>query len=447
MSDYPKTPQAAHLTALVELISSSVNEVISVYSAAGRDIPSLDSLEEGFLETPATTPPGLRHARQIIEAACAQLCVTIAQPGDCIVNKAFAYTESACLQVAANAKISDFLADKPDGLHTEELAKLSGVDAGKLGQVLRFLATKHVYREVRPNVYANNRLSVKLMSSDPVSCNVGVCTGELFQAATAAWDTLSDKEYGPSYLPTKTAFRKVHGATFFEYYETHVRLNLPRFSGAMVGWGNITDRGLLPQMYEWQRLEPGATICDVGGNNGHATLDLVKEYPMISVIVQDLESLRPRWSDLWARELPDAIQDGRTSFVPIDFFRDIPVRNCDVYYIRHILHDWPDASCVQILRNVKEAMQPSSRVLIHEYVLQQTTRDDVTVENDSAPEPLLPNYGNGRIRRYYQDITMLLGLNSKERTLQEFIDIGAQAGLKFVKLWDGGQTALVEFSC
>lgn len=28
-----------------------------------------------------------------------------------------------------------------------ELSQLSGVDVGKLGQVLRFLATKHVYRE------------------------------------------------------------------------------------------------------------------------------------------------------------------------------------------------------------------------------------------------------------------------------------------------------------
>lgn len=77
---------AAQLTTLVELISSSVKEVIAAYDAAGRDAPSLDSLDEGLLETPATTPPNLRQARQIIEAACAQLCVTIAQPGDCVVN-------------------------------------------------------------------------------------------------------------------------------------------------------------------------------------------------------------------------------------------------------------------------------------------------------------------------------------------------------------------------
>ena len=57
------------------------------------------------------------------------------------------YIEPASLNVAESAKISDLLFDKPDGLSVEELAKLSGVAPGKLGQVLRFLATKHIYRE------------------------------------------------------------------------------------------------------------------------------------------------------------------------------------------------------------------------------------------------------------------------------------------------------------
>lgn len=171
------------------------------------------------------------------------------------------YTEPACLQVAASAKISDLLLDKPEGLSVEELANLCGVDAGKLGQVLRFLATKHVYREglffpalpciltnltippVRPNVYANNRLSMKMLSSDPVSCNVGVwcvhhwvrtsgwplsscSTDEFMKAATSVWETLADKEYGPSYDVSKTAFYKVHGAPTFQYYKQYVSSQL-----------------------------------------------------------------------------------------------------------------------------------------------------------------------------------------------------------------------------
>lgn len=41
-----------------------------------------------------------------------------------------------------------------------------------------------------------------------------------------------------------------------------------------------------------------------------------------------------------------------------------------------------------------------------------------------APEPLLANFGMGRARLYNQDINMMNVLNSKERTLDEFVKLG-----------------------
>jgi hypothetical protein len=61
-----------------------------------------------------------------------------------------------------------------------------------------------------------------------------------------------------------------------------------------------------------------------------------------------------------------------------------------------------------------------------------------------APEPLLPNYGEGRIRQYTLDINMMTMLNSQERPLESFIALAEAAGLKFVKLWDAGEMGLVE---
>lgn len=108
-------------------------------------------------------------------------------------------------------------------------------------------------------------------------------------------------------------------------------------------------------------------------------------------------------------------------------------------------HDWPDAESIKILQNIKAAMKPTSRVLIRksfatflysehdipvldEFVLQEASRSQASEASstgeDIAPEPLLPNYGAGRIRRYHQDINMMCVLNSKERTLQEFVDLG-----------------------
>lgn len=49
--------------------------------------------------------------------------------------------------MVTEAKIADLLLDKPDGLHVDELAKKSGLDAGKLGRILRVLATQHTFKE------------------------------------------------------------------------------------------------------------------------------------------------------------------------------------------------------------------------------------------------------------------------------------------------------------
>ncbi|EKM57114.1 uncharacterized protein PHACADRAFT_92239 [Phanerochaete carnosa HHB-10118-sp] len=400
---------SAQLTALVELISSSVREVIAAYSDARQDSPLLNLLDEGPLEIPATTPPNVTKARQIIEAACAQLCATIAQSGDCIVN----YTKSACLQVTVDMKIFDLLLNKPKSLAVEEMAKLSGINAGKLGQVLRFLVTKHVYREVQPNVYTNNTLSMKLLSSDPVCFSIFVHYQPSY--STYMWEALVDEKYSSSYDPSQTAFCKVNGAPFFEYYKKC------RFSSAMIGWRDITDRGLLPKMYDWQSLVHNAVVCDVSGSNGHVALDLLKEYLKLKIVVQDLEDLQTRWSEL--KELPDMIQQARTAFIPIDFFKDAPVKDCNIYYIHNILHDWLDESCVKILQNVKLSMKPTSRILILCFVAnhqEALARDG----DDLAPEPLLPNYGNGRIQQYNLDVNLMICFKSKERTLKEFIDIG-----------------------
>jgi hypothetical protein len=107
-------------------------------------------------------------------------------------------------------------------------------------------------------------------------------------------------------------------------------------------------------------------------------------------------------------------------------------------------------------------MKPSSRVLIRapfrfmllssvviyyadEFVLQ---RADRTVANSSAfkqaPEPLLPNYGVGKIRQYNLDLDMMVMLNSQERYLEEFVKLGEEAGLRFEKLWDLGEMSIVE---
>jgi hypothetical protein len=81
-----------------------------------------------------------------------------------------------------------------------------------------------------------------------------------------------------------------------------------------------------------------------------------------------------------------------------------------------------------------------------EYILQPANRvPEEKALTKQAPEPLLPNYGVGRIRQYNLDLDMMTMLNSEERRLSDFIRLGDAAGLEFVKLWDFGETGLVEY--
>jgi hypothetical protein len=86
--------------------------------------------------------------------------------------------------------------------------------------------------------------------------------------------------------------------------------------------------------------------------------------------------------------------------------------------------------------------------LLHpeEYVLQPANRvPEEKAPAKQAPEPLLPNYGAGRIGHYNLDIHMMLMLNSEERRLPDLIRLGEASGLEFVKLWDSGEMNLVEY--
>jgi hypothetical protein len=46
---------------------------------------------------------------------------------------------------------------------------------------------------------------------------------------------------------------------------------------------------------------------------------------------------------------------------------------------------------------------------------------------------------------YAVDMNMMIMINSTERPVQAFNKLGEMAGLRFFKLWDLGETSIVEF--
>lgn len=354
------------------------------------------------------------------------------------------------VRIAIETRIPDLLVANPQGLSVPELAEKTGIDSRKLRKVMRALATRHCFHEVGPDVFANNRLSLKLVDS-PSADLLLLMTGVIHEGSFSLPDTLSDPQFGPSNEPSKSAFMYFHkdkgiDGTLFSYLGTNPDL-AKRFGSGMVGWANLTGSLSLVQDFPWQDMPSGTTFCDIGGGIGTVSMPLAKAHPHLKLTLQEQQSFIEQARSVWTKECPQAVEEKRIDFVPLDFFKDIPVKGQNVYYVRHVIHNWPDAEALVILKNIRQAMSPESRLLIHEYVLQSLYENKSAGPRDVAlaPEPLLPNYGAGNIRPYHQDLNMLCMLNAGQRTLDEFKTLGAQAGLEFVRVWEFAENGLVEF--
>ena len=84
------------------------------------------------------------------------------------------------------------------------------------------------------------------------------------------------------------------------------------------------------------------------------------------------------------------------------------------YYMRNILHDYPDDVCIRILKILILAMDEHSRILIDEMVL--------------------PDSGV-HWQATQIDLTMMAALGSMERTLEQWHVLLEQAGLKILQIY------------
>ncbi|KAI4523605.1 S-adenosyl-L-methionine-dependent methyltransferase [Schizophyllum commune Loenen D] len=438
MAAHPKANPNFHVTALADMISAAVKVVVSEYAAVGHAVPTLESTEPGPFDDPDKSTARLRTAVKTIEAACAQLCATVATPQGNMHN----YVDIACIRTVIDARVADHLLSRPEGMHVDELSRLIGIEAGKLARVLRVLATSHCFSEVYPNVFTNNRLSMKLLSEDPVCSLVGRAVDETAPSALHLSEVLRDPKKGRSYLPQDCTYDHFYGRPVFGQTDTpEGKFRCERFAKAMAGLSCIGGRAMLSKVYPWHTAPQGAAIVDVGGSKGHATMDVARAFPHMKVIVQDAPEVVAQGPEYWKTNLPE----GNVSFVPIDFFKQSPVSGCEYYYVKHILHDWPDAESIRILQNIRAATKPTSRLLIHDYVLPPVARRLGRADAMQAPEPLLPSYGAANTRPFRQDINMLIQVNGKERTLDEFVELGEKTGWKFVEWMEAGEEGLLEF--
>jgi demethylsterigmatocystin 6-O-methyltransferase len=232
--------------------------------------------------------------------------------------------------------------------------------------------------------------------------NIGPC----LQAFPAF---LADTKYQDVTNSFNTAFQKAFNTdeTAFQWLPKH-----PERFGPLQQVMTVQGAAGVPwfEVFPFEKEVSGFTgpdvFVDVGGGFGHQCHILAGRFPKLlegKITLQDLEET--------IANIPPIFQ-GFKKMVH-NFFTPQPIKGARFYYLRNILHDWPDEKCVGILRGLVAAFGPDSQILIDEMVI-----PDVGVPWEAATI----------------DLTIMASLGARERTAAEWHALLDAAGLKALRI-------------
>ena len=123
----------------------------------------------------------------------------------------------------------------------------------------------------------------------------------------------------------------------------------------------------------------------------------------------------------------------RVSFQRYSFYDPQPVRDANLYFLRQVIHNYPDDVCVKIFKSFVPAFEqgpPGTSLLINDMLL--------------PPPNTEPKVEEFHLRQI--DIHMMNGYAAKQRTLKEFTALlkGADQRYEVVKVHGKGVMGLLE---
>jgi SAM-dependent methyltransferase len=345
---------------------------------------------------PAIRPPislGSRNVRRVglYDPAVMEPTKTPTErPADRLTRLLFGFMTTQAVATAAKLGIADRLRDGPKTL--DELAAASGCDARALGRVLRLLVAHGIFDE-SDGRYASTDLGELLRAGVPKSLR-GFA---IYMGADFHWDTWRELETSVrSGLP---AFEALHGRAFFQWLPEN---DEPKaiFHDAMTSFSSASCAPIVAAL----DVGDAKSVVDVGGGHGYLLSALLRAHPKLHGTLLDAPGVV---EGAVARFRAEGI-DSRSRAVAGDFFESVP-EGGDVYFMKHIVHDWNDEDAARILGNCARAMRPGGRVLTIEMVL------------PDRPEPALGAF---------LDLEMLVFLHSFERTAEQYRALYRRAGLE-----------------
>lgn len=300
---------------------------------------------------------------------------------------------SATICTLARIGIADHLTDGPQPVTA--LATATGTDPDMLYRFLRTAAAVGVFTEHPDKSFELTETGALLRSDVDGSLRyLAYLYGEesVWNCFAYAADTLrTGKPAGPALRGGRGWFDYMADSP--EYAEV--------FHRAMTGVSNRAPE--VAAGYDFSRF---ATIADIGGGQGRLLSAILAANPQQRGLLFDTESAirgaEPVLTEFGVRDRVDCVVG--------DFFESVPP-GADAYLLKAILHDWNDADALRILRGIRAVIDEDARVFVVEAVV--------------------PGPGEWHFSKA-MDIAMAVSLGGKERDLDEWRELFAQADFQLV---------------
>ncbi|KAJ5526814.1 hypothetical protein N7513_010973 [Penicillium frequentans] len=380
------------------------------------------------LNATAETLPSLQESerRQLLQA-CDELKTKLETPFDVASRLVFSGHQAIALRLGVDLKLFDAIAAKAGrssgSVNMYELAEETSAEPLLIGRIMRFLTAMSVVEEVSPGSYKSTSLAAALVSSSPLSA--AMIHGTHFMTVlsrlpeyfrTKGWESPSDAFDGPFQFAIQSPhyFEFLSSNPFYQQaFNTTMTMSFRRRGKDWFDVFPVADRLRVPG-------DADPLLVDIGGGQGEDLKKFKARFPTMPgrLFLQDLPAVAQGVQDLPAGI---EVQDH-------DFFQLQPVKNAKAYFMRTVLHDWPDKQAAQILGRVRDAMGPDSTLLIS--------------------ETMLPESG-ALLSSVLSDMQMMGSFASLERTEAQWRALFEQAGLELVQTWlpddcDGSAESLAQ---
>ena len=451
------------LTALARIILAEAEAIEAHYAATGMSAPSVHDV---FWAGPLKGNPQCQESSRVLVAAASQLIATVANPQDLLLREITSVYSTVILDFVTRHRIADILVQcGQEGLDTEALARIAGLaDSTKLARVMRYLATRNIFREVRPDVFGINRVASALAKprarGPGVQCATGHpglesfishCSQEVLQGAghLAQFFETPPGHMGPTPFETTFARTLPDFMTDPSNHSISRKIGLVMANDLMAAPYSST---VYIQALRSLNLQTGQLIVEVGGGSGRVILSLVNDFPDLRFIVQDLpdiieRSTRPYWTSV----RPDLIELDTVTLQGHNYLQAQLNMDAACFIFRHTLYFWSREKVIEILKHLRAAAIPgTTRLLCFEVVTPYACHDNgrfsIATNPPRTPEDVLSSNGWGAGFQSMLDMYMMQQLDSQVRTIADFEEVGLSSGWMLDSVVPNGPISTLVFS-